>query len=152
MVHDIAAVEASIATIAPTPGMRMMFLYLRGGSGIYYLFGDESGSADLIHALGGIDVASEIGWRGMQPITDEATIAFTACRQVMPDPEFYAQCIEDSFTELRDAARAALADGPPSPTSNSKAAQPVPKAAAAHKQKPTAKKGAAKSGKVAKKK
>ena len=72
---DIAAVEASIATIAPTPGMRMMFLYLRGGSGIYYLFGDESGSADLIHALGGIDVASEIGWRGMQPITDEATIA-----------------------------------------------------------------------------
>ncbi len=88
----------------------------------------------------------------VQSYCKEASIAFTACRQVMPDPEFYAQCIEDSFTELRDAARAALADGPPSPTSNSKAAQPVPKAAAAHKQKPTAKKGAAKSGKVAKKK
>ena len=88
----------------------------------------------------------------VQSYCKEASIAFTACRQVMPDPEFYAQCIEDSFTELRDAARAALADGPPSPKSNSKAAQPVPKAAAAHKQKPTAKKGAAKSGKVAKKK
>jgi len=72
---DIAAVEQAIAAIAPTPGLRMMFLYLRGGSGIYYLFGDESGTDDLIHALGGIDVAGEIGWHGMQPITDEATIA-----------------------------------------------------------------------------
>ena len=31
----------------------------------------------------------------------------------MPDPEFYAQCIEDSFTELRDAARAAPANRQP---------------------------------------
>jgi diacylglycerol O-acyltransferase len=29
---------------------------------------------------------------------------------LMPDPEFYASCIEDSFTELRDAARAMLAE------------------------------------------
>ena len=72
---EITAVEQSIAAIAPTPGMRMMFLYLRGGSGVYYLFGEESGTDDLIHALGGIDVAGEIGWKGMQPITDEATIA-----------------------------------------------------------------------------
>jgi diacylglycerol O-acyltransferase len=41
----------------------------------------------------------------VQSYTAEATIAFTACRELLPDPEFYAQCIEDSFTELRDAAR-----------------------------------------------
>jgi hypothetical protein len=39
----------------------------------------------------------------VQSYVKEATIAFTACRSLMPDPEFYAQCIEDSFTELRDA-------------------------------------------------
>ena len=42
----------------------------------------------------------------VQSYVDEATITFTACRKLMPDPEFYAQCIEDSFTELRDLARA----------------------------------------------
>lgn len=41
----------------------------------------------------------------VQSYTDEATIAFTACREVIPDPEFYAQCIEDSFGELRDLTR-----------------------------------------------
>jgi diacylglycerol O-acyltransferase / wax synthase len=41
----------------------------------------------------------------VQSYTDEATISFTGCRELLPDPEFYAQCIEDSFAELRDAAR-----------------------------------------------
>lgn len=72
---QIADAERGIADIAPRPGMRMMVLYLRGGSGVYYLFGEESGADELIHALGGIDVAGDIGWQGMQPITDEATIA-----------------------------------------------------------------------------
>lgn len=45
----------------------------------------------------------------VQSYTDEATIAFTACRELMPDPEFYAECIEASFAELRDAARASAA-------------------------------------------
>jgi iron complex transport system substrate-binding protein len=53
----------------------MIFLYLRGGSGIYYLFGEESGAGDLVRGLAGVDVAREIGWTGMQPMTDEAIIA-----------------------------------------------------------------------------
>ncbi|GHF25862.1 heme/hemin ABC transporter substrate-binding protein [Pseudolysinimonas yzui] len=75
---DIDAKIAEIAAIAPTADgdkVRMLFLYLRGGSGIYYLFGEESGSADLIRGLAGVDVAGEIGWTGMQPMTDEAIIA-----------------------------------------------------------------------------
>ncbi|MDO8290564.1 MAG: wax ester/triacylglycerol synthase family O-acyltransferase [Parvibaculum sp.] len=33
----------------------------------------------------------------------EITISFTSCREMMPDPDFYAQCIEDSFNELKEA-------------------------------------------------
>ena len=40
----------------------------------------------------------------VQSYVDEASITFTACRDLMPDPELYAQCIENSFEELRDAA------------------------------------------------
>lgn len=69
---------AEIAEIAPKAAadrVRMLFLYLRGASGIYYLFGEESGADQLIAALGGVDVASAIGWKGMRPMTDEAMIA-----------------------------------------------------------------------------
>jgi iron complex transport system substrate-binding protein len=75
---DVQAKIAEIAAIAPqdpADRVRMLFLYLRGGSGIYYLFGEESGADDLIRGLGGVDVAGEIGWTGMQPMTDEALIA-----------------------------------------------------------------------------
>jgi iron complex transport system substrate-binding protein len=76
-----AEIEAKIAEVAaiapsePADRLRMLFLYLRGDSGIYYLFGAESGVDDLINAVGGIDVATEIGWTGMKPMTDEAIIA-----------------------------------------------------------------------------
>ena len=75
---DVEAKVAEIAAIAPTAEadrVRMIFLYLRGGSGIYYLFGEESGAGDLIRGLGGVDVAGEIGWTGLKPMTDEAIIA-----------------------------------------------------------------------------
>ena len=52
----------------------MLFLYLRG-SGVYYLFGSESGADVLIDALGGVDVAAEIGLEGLRPMTDEAMVA-----------------------------------------------------------------------------
>lgn len=75
---DVEAKIAEIAAIAPDAPeerVRVIFLYLRGGSGIYYLFGEESGATDLIEGLGAVDVAGEIGWTGMQPMTDEAIIA-----------------------------------------------------------------------------
>jgi WS/DGAT/MGAT family acyltransferase len=43
----------------------------------------------------------------VQSYVDEATISFTADRDLMPDPEFYIGCIVESFEELRDAAKAA---------------------------------------------
>jgi iron complex transport system substrate-binding protein len=75
---QVSAKVAEIATIAPaseSDRVRIMFLYLRGGSGIYYLFGEESGADELIRGLSAVDVAAEIGWDGMKPVTDEALIA-----------------------------------------------------------------------------
>jgi iron complex transport system substrate-binding protein len=68
---------ADIAAITPAEGerLRMVFLYVRGQSGVYYMFGQESGADALISALGGVDVSSEIGWTGMRPITDEGLVA-----------------------------------------------------------------------------
>ena len=73
----VATVSSQIDAIVPADAepLRMMFLYLRGTSGVYYLFGDESGADQLIDALNGIDVASEVGIEGMRPLTDEAMLA-----------------------------------------------------------------------------
>ena len=75
---SIDGVVQQIAAIAPTTvddRVRILFLYLRGASRIYYLFGEESGADELIEGVGGIDVAGEIGWTGLRPMTDEALIA-----------------------------------------------------------------------------
>ena len=72
---DVDRVRAEIAAIAPADPadrLRIVFLYIRGTSGVYYLFGSESGADDLIE---GLDVAGELGWKGMQPLTDEAMVA-----------------------------------------------------------------------------
>ena len=40
----------------------------------------------------------------VQSYVKEATITFTADRDVMPDPEFYSQCLRESFEEMADLA------------------------------------------------
>ncbi len=49
----------------------------------------------------------------VQSYVDEATISFTACRKLLPDPDFYIACIEQSFAELSDAAQKAAAEPEP---------------------------------------
>jgi iron complex transport system substrate-binding protein len=76
--EEVERVRADVAAIAPTAEgdrLRMVFLYLRGSAGVYYLFGEESGADEIIRALGGVDVAGELGWDGMRPLTDEAMVA-----------------------------------------------------------------------------
>ncbi|GAA1856581.1 hemin ABC transporter substrate-binding protein [Microbacterium koreense] len=67
-------IEAAIPVDA-TDRPRMLFLYVRGSANVYYLFGEDSGADSLIDAVGGVDVAEEIGWVGMKPLTAEALIA-----------------------------------------------------------------------------
>lgn len=76
--QEIDEVVAQIAGVAPADEgqrLRTVFLYVRGQSGVYYMFGEGSGADSLIEAIGGYDVAEEIGWNGMKPLTDEGLIA-----------------------------------------------------------------------------
>jgi iron complex transport system substrate-binding protein len=74
---EISQEIATIASVTPAEAAdrpRILFLYVRGNAGVYYIFGDESGADTLIEALGGVDVAGEIGWKGMRPMTAEALV------------------------------------------------------------------------------
>lgn len=76
--EQVEAVTAEVDRLAPdakSDRVRMVFLYMRGQSGVYYLFGSESGADELITRLGGIDVAAEQGWGELTPLTDEAIVA-----------------------------------------------------------------------------
>ncbi|MGB0098810.1 MAG: ABC transporter substrate-binding protein [Nocardioides sp.] len=76
--QQIDDVTAQIAQVAPSDEgerLRTVFLYVRGQSGVYYMFGEDSGADSLIEAIGGYDVAEEIGWGGMKPLTDEGLVA-----------------------------------------------------------------------------
>ena len=77
--HDeIEAAKREVSVIAPAEAsdrVRVAFLYARGAANVYYLFGADSGADSLIDALGAVDVASEIGWTGMKPMTAEALVA-----------------------------------------------------------------------------
>jgi iron complex transport system substrate-binding protein len=76
--QEIDDVTAQIAKVAPANAggkLRTVFLYVRGQSGIYYMFGEGSGADSLIDAIGGYDVADEIDWNGMKPLTDEGLVA-----------------------------------------------------------------------------
>jgi iron complex transport system substrate-binding protein len=75
---ETTAMQAEIAKIAPQAvqdKLRMVFLYVRGQAGVYYMFGEGSGADGLIDAVGGYDVTEEIGWSGMKPVNDEAIVA-----------------------------------------------------------------------------
>lgn len=75
---DVAAELAEIAEVVPAAAedrARMLFLYVRGSANVYYIFGKDSGADSLIDAVGGVDVAAEIGWEGMKPMTAEALVA-----------------------------------------------------------------------------
>lgn len=61
----------------------------------------ESMALSLICLTDGMGLAHVV-----QSYVGEAYISFTACRDIMPDPEFYAQCLQDSFDELVAAAKA----------------------------------------------
>lgn len=75
---EAEAMQEAIAEVAPRDAnarLRTVFLYVRGSSGVYYMFGQDSGADSLIEAVGGYDVSSEIGWKGMRPLTDEGLVS-----------------------------------------------------------------------------
>jgi iron complex transport system substrate-binding protein len=69
---EIAAEQKQIDQVMPAKPLRMVFLYVRGQAGVYYIFGKGSGADSLIDALGGEDVATEAGIGGLSPLDAEA--------------------------------------------------------------------------------
>lgn len=67
----------------------------------------ESMALSLICLTDGLGLAHVV-----QSYCDEAYISFTACRDIMPDPEFYSQCLKDSFEDMLAAAKALQAAPP----------------------------------------
>lgn len=90
----------------------------------------ESMALSLICLTDGLGLAHVV-----QSYCDEAYISFTACRDILPDPEFYSQCLKDSFEEMLAAAKAL--EEAPAPAPAAKKAPIAKKRAAA---KPAAKK------------
>nr|WHV03944.1 putative wax ester synthase/acyl-CoA:diacylglycerol acyltransferase [uncultured bacterium] len=57
------------------------------------------------------------------------TLSFTACRDMMPDPELYADCLRESFEELKAAALASAKKTLKKPAKKPAAKKAAPKAA-----------------------
>lgn len=107
----------------------------------------ESMALSLICLTDGLGLAHVV-----QSYVDEAYISFTACRDIMPDPEFYSQCLADSYEELLAAAKAVDAKAADKPAAKKPAAKkpaaakPAAKTAPARKapaKKPAARKTSA---------
>ncbi|XUU59518.1 wax ester/triacylglycerol synthase family O-acyltransferase [Erythrobacter sp. HA6-11] len=99
----------------------------------------ESMALSLICLTDGLGLAHVV-----QSYVDEAYISFTACRDIMPDPEFYSQCMQESFDEMLAAAK-----GEASKPAAKKAAPAKTGATAKSASKPAAKKPAAKAKRAA---
>ena len=97
----------------------------------------ESMALSLICLTDGLGLAHVV-----QSYCDEAYISFTACRDIMPDPEFYSQCLKESFEEMLAASKEVAAAA---------AEEPQAKAPVKPARKPAARKAPAKKASAAKK-
>lgn len=80
-------------TVTNVPGSPVQ-LYMCGAQII-----DSFGIGPISPGMGLFHTVNSMVMKDMGTIT----LAFTCCREIMPDPEFYTECIEASFEELRDA-------------------------------------------------
>lgn len=69
---EIEKAKIGAHRLADGSELRVVFLYVRGQSGLYQLFGQGTGADDLITAAGAVDAASEAGLSGAAPISPEA--------------------------------------------------------------------------------
>jgi len=60
--------------------------------------------AEMISLMGVLPVVDQLGLlHAVFSYNGRISIAFTACREMLPDPGFYAECIEESYNDLRHA-------------------------------------------------
>lgn len=75
-------------------------------------------------------------------------LSFTACRDMMPDPAFYAQCLQEAYEELRDATLGGEKAPGKRPAATKKKATAKAKSAASDKKQPPKKRGGRRSVKA----
>lgn len=68
---EIEKAKIAAHRLADDSNLRVVFLYVRGRSGVFQLFGEGTGADELITAAGAVDSASEAGVRGAGPIEAE---------------------------------------------------------------------------------
>lgn len=73
--QEIERARALISTWRPTRPLRMVFLYVRGTAGIFFILGSEDGAGELIKGVGGEDVAGEKGIRSVAPANAESLVS-----------------------------------------------------------------------------
>jgi WS/DGAT/MGAT family acyltransferase len=76
-------------TVTNVPGSQQPLYF--AGARLVRVFG----AAPVLDGAGLIHVISSY--------CDEMVFMFTACRDMLPDPDFYAECIEDAFNDLSQA-------------------------------------------------
>ncbi|WKD60462.1 Hemin-binding periplasmic protein HmuT precursor [Corynebacterium ciconiae DSM 44920] len=65
------AIEA-VSEIAPEHAPRAAFVYVRGSSGVFFILGPDSGTAELFESVGAVDAAKEANVSDMVPANAEA--------------------------------------------------------------------------------
>jgi WS/DGAT/MGAT family acyltransferase len=66
--------------------------------------------AKMVALMGIIPVADQMGLtHSVFSYDGKISMAFTGCREMLPDPAFYTQCLEESYDELKEAALPAKA-------------------------------------------
>lgn len=74
---DLDHAIQTIRDVAPSEDgkkLSMVFLYVRGNAGVFFILGKGSGADDLITSLSGIDAATEKGVDDIVPVTSEALV------------------------------------------------------------------------------
>ena len=62
--------------------------------------------AELVGNAGFGPIMNSMGiFHAIMSVNGRISIAVNACREMLPDPGFYSQCIQEAYDELRDAAR-----------------------------------------------
>ncbi len=129
LAHRVAMPFNTVVTNVPGPPVH---IYSAGAR-------MESMALSLICLTDGLGLAHVV-----QSYVGEAIISFTACRDIMPDPEFYSECLQESFDEMLAAAKAVGANAP-AKSSSSKPASAKPTASKPSGPNPSAKTSTTKS-------
>ena len=88
---EASVVQNTVVTNVPGPPFQ---LYLCGAELI-----DSFSLGPLLPNVGLFHVV----YSAVQNKKGTITLSFTACRDMLPDPAFYASCLQEAFEELRDA-------------------------------------------------